>query len=60
MADVAQVLVYLVDADDMPAMNAAYAPYFAPPYPNRATCVVKALLAPGARIEMVVHGYIAR
>ena len=60
MAHVAQVLVYLTDATDMAAMNAVYAEYFTPPYPNRATCVVKALLAPGARIEMVVRGYIER
>ena len=55
LADVVQVLVYLVDAEDAPGMNAVYQEFFTPPYPNRATVVVKSLLAAGMRIEMVVH-----
>ncbi|GAB1575535.1 MULTISPECIES: RidA family protein [Bordetella] len=55
MANVAQVLIYLVDGADAPVMNRVYAEFFTPPYPNRATVVVKELLAPGMRIEMVAH-----
>ncbi|MGI9026430.1 MAG: RidA family protein [Burkholderiaceae bacterium] len=58
LANVAQVLVYLIDAADAPGMNKVYAEFFAPPYPNRATVVVQALLVPGMRIEMVVHAHL--
>ncbi len=58
LADVAQVIVFLIDSQDMAEMNKAYAEFFSPPYPNRATVVVKELLAPGARIELVVHAHI--
>jgi 2-iminobutanoate/2-iminopropanoate deaminase len=58
MADVTQVLIYLTDGADAPAMNAVYRTYFDPPYPNRATVVVSALLAPGAIIEIVAHAHI--
>ena len=39
-------------------MNAVYRAYFEPPYPNRATVVVAALLIPGANIEIVAHAHI--
>lgn len=58
MADVVQVLIYLTDGADAAAMNAVYRSYFEPPYPNRATVVVKALLVPDANIEIVVHAHI--
>ena len=58
MDDVVQVLIYLTDGADALAMNAVYRTYFEPPYPNRATVVVKALLVPDANIEIVVHAHI--
>ena len=58
LADVMQVLIYLVDAADAAGMNKVYATYFKAPYPNRATVVVKELLSPGMRIEMVATAYV--
>ena len=58
LANVAQVQVFLVDPADASGMNKVYAEFFAPPYPNRATVVVQALLVPGMRIEMVVHAHL--
>ena len=49
--DVVKTTVFLVDLADGPAMNAAYAKAFAPPYPARSTVGVRALPA-GARIEV--------
>ena len=59
MADVNQVLIYLTDGADAPAMNAVYRTYFDQPFPNRATVVISALLAPGAIIEIVAYAHIA-
>jgi reactive intermediate/imine deaminase len=53
LRDVAQVQVYLIDRTDFAAMNEVYAEFFEPPYPARATVVVKELIAPGLRVEMV-------
>lgn len=58
MADVAQITIFLIDAADAAGMNEVYAKAFSEPYPNRATVVVKELLVPGMRIEMVVHACI--
>ena len=58
MSDVVQVLIYLTDADDAPAMNAVYRSFFDAPFPNRVTVVVAALLIPGAKIEMVAQAHI--
>lgn len=52
LRDVAQVQIFLVDAADAAGMNEVYAEFFSAPYPNRATVVVKELLAPGMRIEL--------
>jgi 2-iminobutanoate/2-iminopropanoate deaminase len=49
--DVEKTTVFLVDLADGPAMNAASAKAFAPPYPARSTVGVRALPA-GARIEI--------
>ncbi|WP_373377330.1 RidA family protein [Cupriavidus nantongensis] len=54
-ADVAQVLIYLTEADDVRSVDDVYRTYFAPPYPNRSTVVVKALVVPGMRIEIVAY-----
>jgi enamine deaminase RidA (YjgF/YER057c/UK114 family) len=58
LADVSQVLIYITDASDFETMNKVYRAYFSPPYPNRATVVVAALLVPGMRVEMVVHAHV--
>ena len=60
LADVAQVLIYLTDPADFNQMNQVYREFFSPPYPNRATVIVAALLVPGMRIEIVVHAHLAR
>lgn len=58
LRDVAQIVIYIVDAADAPAMNEIYKEYFAQPYPSRATVVVKELLSPGIRVELVAHAYL--
>lgn len=59
LADITQILVYLPDAQDFAGMNAAYAPYFSEPYPNRAIFIA-GLVVPGARIEIVAYAHIGR
>jgi|SRR5580700_8449891 reactive intermediate/imine deaminase len=49
--DVVRTTIYLVDLGNFAAVNAAYATYFAPPYPARATVQVSALPR-GAAIEI--------
>lgn len=58
LADVAQLTVYLTDSDDFAAMHEVYKELFEYPYPNRATVVVKALMVPGMRIELVAQAVI--
>lgn len=59
LADVAQIVIYLVDSSDAPGMNEVYGQYFTnEPYPNRATVVVKELLGEGHLIEIVAHGHV--
>ena len=53
LADIVQVQVFLIDRADAKGMNAVYAEFFQPPYPVRATVVVKELLADGLRVEML-------
>ena len=36
-------------------MNEVYKEYFSPPYPSRATVVVKELMGPTMRVEIVAH-----
>jgi enamine deaminase RidA (YjgF/YER057c/UK114 family) len=59
MEDVTQVLVYLTSRDAFAGMNAVYARYFKPPYPNRAT-IVAGLMVPGALIEIVAYAHIGK
>ena len=54
LADVAQVLVFMTDVADSPAIDAIYCEYFKPPYPNRSSCGV-ALVVPGMKIEIVAY-----
>ena len=58
--DVAQVIVYLVDASDGPGMNEVYREFFKEPYPSRATVVVKELMGPTMRVELVAHANLAK
>jgi 2-iminobutanoate/2-iminopropanoate deaminase len=58
MADVCQVVAFLTDSADFAGMNRVYTELFAAPYPNRSVVVVKELLAPGMRVEMVTHAVI--
>ena len=51
--NVVKATVWLTDPRDFPAFNAVYAARLAPPYPVR-SCVVSALLAPDARVEIEV------
>jgi len=53
LADIVQVQVFLVDKSDAAGMNRVYARHFQPPYPVRATVVVKELLAEGLRVELL-------
>ncbi|MDN4574772.1 RidA family protein [Pandoraea cepalis] len=53
--DVAQVLIYLTEVADMRTVDAVYRTFFDAPYPNRSTVVVKALVVPGMRIEIVAY-----
>ena len=57
MRDVTQLIVFLIDPDDFPGFNEAYREFFSDPFPNRSTVIVKALLAPGMRIEFVAYAY---
>ncbi|MBN3817540.1 RidA family protein [Paraburkholderia sp. Se-20369] len=53
--DVAQVLVYLADAQDIPEFDAEYRRHFRAPYPNR-TCVgVQGFAHPAMRVELVAY-----
>ena len=60
LADVAQLTIFLIAAEDAAEMNRAYREYFTEPFPNRATVVVKALLVEGMRIELTAQGYVEK
>ena len=56
--DVTQVLIYMTDVADMPAIDRVYREFFAAPYPNRSSAGV-ALVVPGMKIEIVAYAMIA-
>jgi reactive intermediate/imine deaminase len=58
LTDIVQVLVYLVDPADGAGMNEVYKEFFPPPYPSRATVVVKELMGPTMRVEIIAHAYL--
>lgn len=60
LKDVAQVLIYLVHASDGPGMNEVYQEFFSQPYPSRATVVVKELMGPTMRVELIAHANLAK
>jgi enamine deaminase RidA (YjgF/YER057c/UK114 family) len=55
LADVTQVLIYMTDISDMKAIDAVYREFFAPPYPNRSSAAVAALVVPGMKLEIVAY-----
>ncbi len=58
MADVTQVLIYMTDVADMPAIDAVYREFFEVPYPNRSSAAVAALVVPGMKIEIVAYAMV--
>ena len=58
LADVAQVLIYMSDVADMPAIDAVYREFFEAPYPNRSSMGVAALVVPGMKIEIVAYAMV--
>lgn len=54
MDDVAQVLIYMTDVADMPAIDSVYREFFRAPWPNRSSAGV-ALVVPGMKIEIVAY-----
>ncbi len=53
LGHVAQLMIHLIDKDDAAGMNRVYREVMPTPYPSRATVVVKELLTPGMRIELL-------
>jgi 2-iminobutanoate/2-iminopropanoate deaminase len=58
LADVMQVLIYMVDINDMPEIDAIYRRFFNAPYPNRSSVGGVALVVPGMKIEIVAYAVI--
>ena len=58
LADVTQVLIYMVEIKDMPAIDAVYREFFSAPYPNRTSAAVAALVVPGMKMEIVAYAAI--
>ena len=55
--NVLQVLIYVTDRSYLQRVNAIYAAYFNPPYPNRAAFVVSSLAREGMLVEFVVYAH---
>jgi len=58
LQDVTQVLIYMTDVADMPAIDSVYREFFEAPYPNRSSMGVSALVVPGMKIEIVAYAAI--
>jgi enamine deaminase RidA (YjgF/YER057c/UK114 family) len=58
LSDVTQVLIYMTDVADMPAIDRVYREFFEAPYPNRSSMGVSALVMPGMKIEIVAYAVI--
>lgn len=58
LVDVTQVLIYMTDVKDMPAIDAVYREFFEAPYPNRSSMGVSGLVVPGMKIEIVAYAVI--
>ena len=59
LSDVTQVLIYMVDIADMKAIDAVYREFFSPPWPNRSSMGVSALVVPGMKLEIVAYAAIS-
>jgi enamine deaminase RidA (YjgF/YER057c/UK114 family) len=59
LADVTQVLIYMTDVADMPAIDAVYREFFDAPYPNRSSMGVAGLVVPGMKIEIVAYAMLS-
>ncbi len=59
MEDVTQVLIYMTDVKDMPAIDGVYREFFEAPYPNRSSAAVAGLVVPGMKIEIVAYAMIS-
>lgn len=58
LADVMMIQAYLVDPADLTGMNEVWQELFTAPFPSRATVVVKELLLPGMRVEIVATAHL--
>ncbi len=58
MDDVCQVLIYMTDVADMPAIDAVYQEFFKAPFPNRSSAVVAALVVPRMKLEIVAYAMV--
>jgi 2-iminobutanoate/2-iminopropanoate deaminase len=58
LQDVTQVLIYMTDVADMPAIDRVYREFFEAPYPNRSSMGVSALVVPGMKIEIVAYAVV--
>ena len=58
MDDVCQVLIYMTDVADMPAIDAVYREFFNAPYPNRSSAAVAALVVPRMKLEIVAYAMV--
>ena len=56
--DITQVLVFLTGTEHVAALNEAWAKFFEPPYPNRATMIISALVIPEIVVEFVAYAHI--
>ena len=60
MDDVTQVLIYMTDIADMKIIDAVYREFFRPPWPNRSSMGVAALVVPGMKLEIVAYAALPR
>ncbi len=56
--DILQATVFLLDEQDMKIVDAVWRRHFRAPWPNRASIVVKGLVAPGMRVEVQATGIV--
>ena len=58
LADVTQVLIYMLHITDMAAIDTVYREFFKPPYPNRSSMAIVGLVVPGMKLEIVAYAAI--
>lgn len=57
--DVTQVLIYMTDVADMPVIDQVYREFFKPPFPNRSSAGVAALVVSGMKLEIVAYAMLS-